>query len=182
MKLSILCPVTKAKTEGDEGMITQSHPRPLIEFMAERPDFQRRCGKRHPLTAILTFGLLALVLTSCLGYPDVPESVRQAHSNELDEILGQVELLVPAERKARPSVMTPNGRWLLESFGSSGTNWKLFTLADGAEQPTDTSDCRPSTARWLEPNQAVLAQPHECYYLVLVTAEDVETVKLPIVL
>ncbi len=38
-----------------------AHPRPLIEVLAEMPDFRSNRGKRHPLAAILALACSAML-------------------------------------------------------------------------------------------------------------------------
>ncbi len=80
----------------------------------------------------LLFLLPALLLVATLGYCGVPpEGVRMARSNTLDEVLGEAELLVPAERKAEGSIISPGGEWLLVKFGQA--EWVVFDLDSGTE-------------------------------------------------
>ena len=133
----------------------------------------------------LLFLLPALLLVATLGYCGVPsEGVRMARSNTLDEVLGEAELLVPAERRSTGDRISPGGEWLLVEFESS--RWVALDLATGAERPL-ALECRSENdvslslthARWLEPVRFVIGDAHAgCYYLV--DAEDGTSRRLPV--
>ena len=137
--------------------------------------------------AALAFSLPALLLSACLGYCGVPsEEVRMARSNTLDEVLGEAELLVPAERRPGFDYLSPNGRWLIVRFNQY-TQWVLIDLPTMAEHPIEL-DCVSKNdislpladARWMEPTRFVIANAHAgCYYLV--NAEDGISYQLPVV-
>ena len=128
------------------------------------------------------FGLLALLLLACLTYRVPSEEVRQARSNTLDEVIGEAELLVPAERKAVGSIISPGGHWLLVKFGRA--EWVVFDLDSGVEQALALSCAEnPGSwvwARWLNERQFVITTPlSRCYYLV--EMPDATATLLPIV-
>jgi len=128
------------------------------------------------------FGLLALLLLACLAYRVPSEEVRQARSNTLDEVIGEAELLVPAERKAVGSIISPGGHWLLVKFGRA--EWVVFDLDSGVEQALALSCAEnPGSwvwARWLNERQFVITTPlSRCYYLV--EMPDATATLLPIV-
>ena len=59
---------------------------PLIEILAEIPDFRKAKGKRHPLPAILALACVA-VMCGCRGYRAVAEWGRN-YDRRLAEALG----------------------------------------------------------------------------------------------
>jgi predicted transposase YbfD/YdcC len=60
--------------------------RPLIEILAEIPDFRKAKGKRHPLSAILAMACVA-VMCGCRGYRAIAEWGRN-YDSEFTEALG----------------------------------------------------------------------------------------------
>ncbi len=131
----------------------------------------------------LLFLLPALLLVATLGYCGVPsEGVRMARSNTLDEVLGEAELLVPAERGAVGSIISPGGEWLLVKVGQA--EWIVFDLDSGAEQALDLSCAEDpdswTWARWLNERQFVITTSlSRCYYLI--EMPEVTTTPLPVV-
>jgi predicted transposase YbfD/YdcC len=67
--------------------------KPLIEVLAEIPDFRKAKGKRHPLSAILALACVA-VMCGCRGYRAIAEWGRN-YDNEFTEALGFTHAKTP---------------------------------------------------------------------------------------
>lgn len=63
-----------------------AHPRPLIEVLAEMPDFRSNRGKRHPLAAILALACCAM-LCGYRSYSAIAEWGRH-YGGRLSQALG----------------------------------------------------------------------------------------------
>src|SRR4030042_6620403 len=59
---------------------------PLIEILSKIPDFRKRKGKRHPLSAVLALGCVA-TMGGAKGYCAIAEWGRN-HGKEISEALG----------------------------------------------------------------------------------------------
>jgi len=115
--------------------------------------------------AVLTLGVLALLLLCQFG-PCRPRSLKErlAWSNRMDEVVGRVQLIVPAEREADYAVLSPGGEWLLVMFHRE---WAVFDLVRGVEYPRRLKCPDTSEVRWVDRNRFILGSGFsDCYYLV----------------
>ena len=115
----------------------------------------RKDRRRRMRTLLLGLGAGGLLL-ACGGGWSSPEE-RYARLNELTEVVGEVDLIMGAEREAGSAKISPDGRWLLvklmhrdrewiSAHGGTGTEWVLVDLVNNVEYALPLHG---STARWL---------------------------------
>ncbi len=116
--------------------------------------------------------VLALLLLEC-GYHVPPEPTRRAQCDQLDEVVGQVELVASAERGEGGGWLSPKGTKLL--FGINRKPY-ILDVATGQKRGVDV-EC-DSGRRWLTDDLLLMTNQLDCYYIVDI--RDFSTTKLEI--
>jgi len=124
---------------------------------------------------ILRLIFLSLFMLACLRPCYVPpEEVRMARSNELDEVVGEVELIVPAERNHQGVYLSPDNRKLLINLGNRVS---LLDLESGLEEEPDL-ECEVDILEWLDDDLLLHRGWNYCYELVDARALSATRVEL----
>ena len=105
--------------------------KPLIEVLAEIPDFRKAKGKRHPLSAILALACVA-VMCGCRGYRAISEWGRN-YDSELTGALGFTQ------------TKTPCASTLHTIFGKVSAKLVEKKLGEWAESIVGTSEGEEAT-------------------------------------
>ena len=92
-------------------------------------------GRRRVFVLLAILGMSSVML-ACGRMSD---ERRYARINKLTDVLGEVELIVGAERQPSYALLSPGGKWLAVELGPDHTDWLFVNLATGdikkLEQP-----------------------------------------------
>jgi len=131
--------------------------------------------KKTRVGRVLRLIFLSLFMLACLRPCYVPpEEVRMARSNELDEVIGEVELLIPAERNHHGVYVSPDGRKLLAEIGEAAI---VMDFVSGEEERVKP-DCEIYNLRWLDDSHFVVEGGVYCYHVVDVRDLSVTRIEL----
>lgn len=111
-------------------------------------------------------GLGGVLSACCCGW--VSDERRYELINKLDDVMGEVDLVMGAEREPTFAYLSPDGKWMLVELDhrdpywisrhqGSGIEWVLIDLVNNVEHPLTL---RSFTARWLRDDLFALAFPH----------------------
>jgi len=110
----------------------------------------------------ITLLVLALLLLEC-GYHVPPEPTRRAQCDQLDEVVGQVELVASAERGEGGGWLSPGGTRLL--FGIKGESY-ILDVATGRKEKVDADVECVSATEWLTDDLLLVYCAIDQYYVV----------------